>query len=129
MYNRYVRNDNGVYQRVPTAEWESSPDPPPRRDPAGGGAEPPPRNKRREPGGDRDQSRETAGDRSRDWGPRREDPPPGREKQGLLSGLLGKLKLDGIDSGDLLLLAILFLLFQEGEDEELLIALGLLLIL
>ena len=69
------------------------------------------------------------GDRSRDWGPRREDPPPGREKQGLLSGLLGKLKLDGIDSGDLLLLAILFLLFQEGEDEELLIALGLLLIL
>ena len=37
--------------------------------------------------------------------------------------------MDGIDSGDLLLLAILFLLFQEGEDEELLIALGLLLIL
>ena len=48
---------------------------------------------------------------------------------GVLFGLLGKLKLDGIDSGDLLLLAILFLLFQEGEDEELLIALGLLLIL
>ena len=105
------------------------PDPPPQRKAVGGPEPPrdPPREDREPP--HRDQSRETAGDRSRDWGPRREDPPPGREKQSLLSGLLGKLKLDGIDSGDLLLLAILFLLFQEGEDEELLIALGLLLIL
>ena len=129
MYNRYVRNDDGVYERIPTPEREMPPDPPPQRE-AGGGPEPPrdpPREDREPP--HRDQSRETAGDRSRDWGPRREDPPPGREKQSLLSGLLGKLKLDGIDSGDLLLLAILFLLFQEGEDEELLIALGLLLIL
>ena len=129
MYNRYVRNDDGVYERIPTSEREMPPDPPPQRK-AGGGPEPPrdpPREDREPP--HRDQSRETAGDRSRDWGPRREAPPLGREKQGLLSGLLGKLKLDGIDSGDLLLLAILFLLFQEGEDEELLIALGLLLIL
>lgn len=128
MYNRYVRNDNGVYQRVPTAEWESPPDPPPRRDPAGVGAEPPPRAERREPereGPDREAE-------ARGNARRREDPPPppgGGEKQGLLSGLLGKLKLDGIDSGDLLLLAVLFLLFQEGADEELLIALGLLFIL
>ena len=48
---------------------------------------------------------------------------------GLLSRLLGRLKLEDMDTGDLLLLAILFLLFREGEDEELLIALGLLLIL
>ena len=34
-----------------------------------------------------------------------------------------------VDSGDLLLLAILFFLFREGADEELLVALGLLLIL
>ena len=33
------------------------------------------------------------------------------------------------DTGDLLLLLIIFLLFKDGEDEELLIALGLLLIL
>lgn len=48
---------------------------------------------------------------------------------GFLSQIMGKLKLDDLDTGDLLLLAILFLLFREGEDEELLLALGLLLIL
>ena len=37
--------------------------------------------------------------------------------------------LSSVDSGDLLLLAILFFLFREGADEELLVALGLLLIL
>ena len=62
-------------------------------------------------------------------------PPPGApgEKKGgdLLSSLLQKLGIGHIDTGDLLLLLILFLLFSEGEDrdEELLIALGLLLIL
>ena len=129
MYNRYVRNDDGVYERIPLRSGKCPPIRLPSGRPAAGRSRPrdPPREDREPPR--RDQSRETAGDRSRDWGPRREDPPPGREKQGLLSGLLGKLKLDGIDSGDLLLLAILFLLFQEGEDEELLIALGLLLIL
>ena len=45
------------------------------------------------------------------------------------SGILDKLKLSELDTGDLLLLVILFLLFRDGEDEELLIALGLLLIL
>ena len=44
--------------------------------------------------------------------------------------LLERLKeFSEIDTGDLLLLLILLLLFQDGEDEELLIALGLLLIL
>ena len=59
------------------------------------------------------------------------NPSQSREKgkNGILSSLLGKLKLDEIDTGDLLLLLILFLLFRESEDEELLIALGLLLIL
>lgn len=82
MYNRYVRDDAGVYQRVPSGEPER---------PAGGGGRP--------RGG------------------------------GILSQLLGRLKLEEVDTGDLLLLAILFLLFREGEDEELLLALGLLLIL
>ena len=84
MYNRYVRDDAGVSQRVPSGEPER---------PAGGGGRP----------------RGGSG--------------------GILSQLLSRLKLEEVDTGDLLLLAILFLLFREGEDEELLLALGLLLIL
>ncbi len=51
------------------------------------------------------------------------------EKKGFVSSFLGGLKLDHIDTGDLLLIAVLILLFKESEDEELLIALVLLLIL
>lgn len=86
MYNRYVRNDAGVYQRVPA-----------------GGPEPPP----------------AGGGNSR----------PNSGVSGLLNQIMGRLRLDDLDTGDLLLLAILFLLFRDGEDDELLIALGLLLIL
>lgn len=87
MYNRYVRNDNGRYQRLhTTAEYRSS-------------------------------------------GEKRAESEPTAKADGLLGGILSKLKLDEIDSGDLLLLVLLFLMFREGEDEELLIALGLLLIL
>lgn len=60
-------------------------------------------------------------------GPGPSQAPPG--KKGPLSSLLGRLHLEELDSGDLLLIAILILLFREGEDEELLIALLLLLIL
>ncbi len=109
MYNRYIRNDEGVYQRIPIQE------------------EPHSQPFSRENGSQEEHWQ--AASQSRPW----EDfpPPPkgGEKKQGLLSGLLGKLKLDEIDTGDLLLLAILFLLFKDGADEEVLIALGLLLIL
>lgn len=47
----------------------------------------------------------------------------------LLNNLLAKFHLDDLDSGDLLVLLMLFLLIREKADEELLIALGLLLIL
>ena len=58
------------------------------------------------------------------------DPPPGRAPEmDLLNRLLARLHLGDLDSGDLLTLLLLFLLFREGADEELLIALGLLLIL
>ncbi len=53
-------------------------------------------------------------------------PPVG---SGDLRKLLDRFHLDRIDSGDLLLLGLLFLLYREGADEELLFALGLLLIL
>ena len=71
--------------------------------------------------------------------PQRQPPPPppsppaqSRGKDGLtgfLRHLLDQLHLDSLDTGDLLLLAMLFLLFREDADDELLIALGLLLIL
>ena len=99
MYNRYVRNDDGAYQRIPYQQEETPPrhtqSPPPRQEP--------------------------------DW--EREAPKGDGGKKGFLKRLLGKLKLDDIDTGDLLLLLLLLVLFSEGEDEELLIALGLLLLL
>ena len=42
---------------------------------------------------------------------------------GDLRKLLDRFHLDRIDSGDLLLLGLLFLLYREGADEELLFAL------
>lgn len=47
-------------------------------------------------------------------------PQPGKK----LSELLKGWKLDRLDSGDLLLLLIVLLLWKEGEDTDLLIALG-----
>lgn len=43
--------------------------------------------------------------------------------------ILDQLHLDRVDAGDLLLLGLLYFLFREKADEELLVALGLLLIL
>ena len=52
-----------------------------------------------------------------------------KEKKGALAGLLKGLKLDSLDTGDILLLLILLFLFLEGDDMELIIALGLLLLM
>lgn len=99
MYNRYIRRDTGVYERINAEE------PPPFDSPGYGEGPPPPF------GGN--------------------PPPPGggNRGKGIFSGLLEKLNLKDIDTGDLLLLLLIVLLFREGEDEELLIALALLLIL
>lgn len=104
MYNRYIRNDQGSYTRIPQEE-------PPRQ---------------------------TASQEPEDHAP----PPPfqpappeqgaGKPPDGLtgfLRHLLDQLHMDHVDTGDLLLLALLFFLFREDADEELLVALGLLLIL
>ena len=60
-------------------------------------------------------------------------PPPsfgGTEgRAGYLRRILDQLHLDRVDAGDLLLLGLLYFLFREKADEELLVALGLLLIL
>lgn len=64
-----------------------------------------------------------------------EEHPPGSESvfssllggkgAGGLSGLLGKLGLSKVDSGDLLLLLILFLLWREGDHFDLVLLLAL----
>ena len=48
---------------------------------------------------------------------------------GSLSGLLKRLHLEDIDTGDILLLLIILYLLVEGDDLELVIALGLVLIM
>lgn len=102
MYNRYIRGDGGTYTRV---SIEDTPLPPPA------GQRPPPPPEGAPP-------------------PHRPPPPtqPSPER-GLLNGLLEKLHLSDLDAGDILLLLLLFFLFRQEADEELLIAIGLLLIL
>ena len=111
MYNRYIRNDQGIYTRIP--QEENPPPPPPSHTAtAHGDSHAPP-------------CRETE--------PKPQAPPSvGRIADGLsdtLRQFLDRLHLDHVDTGDLLLLGLLFFLFREGADEELLAALGLLLIL
>lgn len=131
MYNRYIRNDNGTYTRIPEEGPPPSGGPPPNGPPPGG---PPPGGP--PPGG-------PSPDGPPPGGPPPGGPPPnhgpGRPPQqggrpadgltGILQHLLDQFHLDRVDTGDLLLLALLFFLFRENADEELLVALGLLLIL
>lgn len=53
----------------------------------------------------------------------------GGKEGGGLAGLLKTLRLDKVDSGDILLLLILLYLLVEGDDMELVIALGLVLLM
>lgn len=128
MYNRYIRNDNGSYTRIPQ---EETPKKEPSKAPPSGGAErqehtPPPPPSPEPEKQDRKGGRPPTG------------PPPsfgggaGHLTDGLSSFLrhiLDQLHLDHVDTGDLLLLILLFFLFREDADEELLVSLGLLLIL
>ena len=106
MYNRYIRGDGGTYTRV---SMEDAPLPPPT------GQRPPPP-PFAPPEGTQPDGRAPHG------------PQPSPER-GLLNGLLEKLHLSDLDAGDILLLLLLFFLFRQEADEELLIAIGLLLIL
>ena len=106
LYDRYGREDRGSYVR---ASMGDGPLPPPPRRPSGQGATPP-----QQP-------------------PKPPPPPPpkpGRPPEvSFGKGILDALHLDDLDTGDLLLLFLLFFLFKQKADEELLIAIGLLLIL
>lgn len=129
MYNRYIRNDNGSYTRIPEEKAPPSAGPAPSGPPPGGAPPGGP-----SPGGTSSGGGPPPGG-SRPGGPNRPPygpPPGGRPADGLtgiLQHLLDQFHLDHVDTGDLLLLALLFFLFRENADEELLVALGLLLIL
>ena len=112
MYNRYIRGDGGTYTRVSA---EDTPLPPPntQRPPASPPPTPP-------PGSAVSEGRPPHGPPS---------PPQPAPERGILNGLLEKLHLSDLDAGDILLLLLLFFLFRQEADEELLIAIGLLLIL
>jgi hypothetical protein len=125
MYNRYIRNDNGTYTRFPQEEGHPQEAGRPRPD-GRPSQEPPPASPHQAP-----RSTPPPG-RSGFREPPPGDTPPGRLTDGLtglLRHLLDQLHLDHVDTGDLLLLLLLFFLSREEADEELLIALGLLLIL
>lgn len=124
VYNRYIRNDRGVYTRIPETD---APTPPSSTVPGKAAVLPDiPRHE----------------ERSQDP-PRKEShlqpptlPPPQRPNNSFddslsktLRRLLDRFHLENVNTGDLLLLLLLFLLFKEDADEELLFALGLLLIL
>ncbi|MCI9609746.1 MAG: hypothetical protein HFG07_05965 [Oscillibacter sp.] len=146
MYNRYIRNDNGSYTRIPEegpsgsppggpplggpSPGDPSPGGPPLGDPSPGG--PPPGGP--SPGGPPPGGPPPGGPPPNGPGGRPPfgSPHGGRPTDaltGFLQRLLDQFHLDHVDTGDLLLLALLFFLFREDADEELLVALGLLLIL
>ena len=119
MYNRYTRNDTGVYTRMPQSEPSS--DPPKKHTGFGQNA---PQNA---PGN----TPQNAPGKNVFASPNalHFTPFPQRPERDVLNRVLEKLHLGDLDAGDLLVLLLLFMLFREKADEELLIALGLLLIL
>lgn len=108
MYNRYIP-DGAVYTRVTMEDDE------PRRPRESWGTE---------EGGRWESSRSQ--ERSRPI-----QPPPGLPEgiSSSLKGLISSLGLEKLDSGDLLLFLILMLLLKEGDDLEMMIALGLTLLM
>lgn len=123
MYNRYFRNDHGTYERVsmPRRDHFRSPADDPHREPSASPDAPPPPHDM--PPFDRNEhcAPHPPFEHAHHGGPH--EPPR------FLDRVLEKLKLQDVDTGDILLLLILFFLFEEKADDELLIALGLLLIL
>lgn len=106
MYNRYIRDDSGAYTRMPQEDIHHPPSP-------AGAHEAQPRPSAMPPLPQ----------------PKKEQRPNRPAELKIVSKVLDMLHLGDIDAGDLILLLLLFVLFHENGDEELLIAIGLLLIL
>ncbi len=114
MYNRYIRNDNGHYDRVVQHDI------PPQEKPAS-----PP-----SPDSAPQASTQPYAEHSQNTPHHSTSAPTSRPSElRFLDKILSRFHLSDIDSGDLILLILLFFLFHEDGDEELMIALGLLLIL
>ena len=105
MYNRYIRSESGSYTRIPQEEHPSEP----QRESAR-----------------RNQTNASHAEYTDSQAPKE---PKTDCAAGLARQLLDQFHLNHIDTGDLFLLLLIFLLIRENADEELLIALGLLLIL
>lgn len=99
MYNRYIPGTGG-YVRIPQEDA-----PPPHRTEQGGTDVKTPSH------------------------PHGEAHSKAEKSAGAIAALLKGLKLDRLDGGDALLLLILLFLFMEGDDVELMITLGLILLL
>ena len=127
MYNRYTRNDTGVYTRMPQSEPSS--DPPKKH--TGFGQNAPQNAPGNTPQNAPGNTPQNAPGKNVFASPNalHSTPFPQRPERDVLNRVLEKLHLGDLDAGDLLVLRLLFMLFREKADEELLIALGLLLIL
>ena len=127
MYNRYTRNDTGVYTRMPQSEPSS--DPPKKH--TGFGQNAPQNAPGSTPQNAPGNTLQNAPGKNVFASPNavHSTPFPQRPERDVLNRVLEKLHLGDLDAGDLLVLLLLFMLFREKADEELLIALGLLLIL
>lgn len=127
MYNRYTRNDTGVYTRMPQSEPSS--DPPKKH--TGFGQNAPQNAPGSTPQNAPGNTPQNAPGKNVFASPNalHSTPFPQRPERDVLNRVLEKLHLGDLDAGDLLVLLLLFMLFREKADEELLIALGLLLIL
>lgn len=147
MYNRYIRNDRGTYTRITEDDGDSRrpqnaspPGPPPgvsgpSRSPAPGPSrppEPPPRSPATDSPSGPPPTPDTPPRRPPHAPtPHRSAPGPAPQDglRGFLRHILNIAHMENTDTGDLLTLCLLYLLYREGADEELLVALGLLLIL
>ena len=118
MYNRYVPDGN-TYKRIPVHEDTAPPHSGQRRQSKPPGA-PTGQGGHNSGGGGRELFRNLAG-------PLRFL--SGEEKNAGIAGILKGFDLEDIDSGDILLLLIILLLFLEGDNTELVITLGLMLLL
>ena len=127
MYNRYTRNDTGVYTRMPQSEPSS--DPPKKH--TGFGQNAPQNAPGNTPQNAPGNTPQNAPGKNVFASPNalHSTPVPQRPERDVLNRVLEKLHLGDLDAGDLLVLLLLFMLFREKADEELLLALGLLLIL
>ena len=144
MYNRYDGN-TGRFVRMPEPEMPERsalrrpPPPQPRREELAAHHEEPPRHREDEHRRheERSQRRNESGPpparRDGPYAPRRRAPEPAREPGGLLprgiTDALSGLLRGGLETEDLLLMLILYLMYRESGDKELLIVLGAMLLL